>query len=89
MDHNRWVKRFLAGVARLPLLPRAMVVGAVSAGLVGAIVGLLVGLAAYPPTAAFAVFELGVPATVAGAVVGFLIGVIVLLVRLIRRRPAL
>ena len=36
--------------------------GASVAGLAGAMIGLLVGLAAYPPTAAFAVIELGVPA---------------------------
>ena len=50
-----------------PLLPRAIVVAVVIGGVAGATTGLLVGLAAYPPTAAFAVVELGVPAAIAGA----------------------
>ena len=65
----------------MPVLPRAIVIGASGAGLTGAMIGLLVGLAAYPPTAAFAVIELGVPATIAGAVGGLLTGSIIRIVR--------
>jgi hypothetical protein len=41
---------------------------------IGAIVGLIVGLIAYAPTAPFAVVELGLPGAVAGGVVGFIAG---------------
>jgi hypothetical protein len=58
----------------MPVLPRAVIIGATIAGLVGAIVGLFIGLAAYPPTAFFAVIEIGLPAAFAGAVVGLAVG---------------
>jgi hypothetical protein len=45
-------------------------VGAGSAGLVGAIAGLIVGLFVYAPTAWFAAIEIGLPAAVVGALVG-------------------
>ena len=69
----------------MPVLPRAIVIGASGAGLIGAMIGLLVGLAAYPPTAAFAVIELGVPATIAGALAGLLTGSIIRIIRRIGR----
>jgi hypothetical protein len=56
-----------------------------SAGVIGAIAGLVVGLLAYPPTALFAVFELGVPATIAGGLVGFVAALIVMAGRRIMR----
>lgn len=49
-------------------------VGAMLAGGIGAIAGLVIGLHVRAATAWFAVFELGVPATAAGAVVGFVSG---------------
>jgi hypothetical protein len=80
-------------VARLPvellgdvLLPvRWTVLGAASLGVIGAIVGLIVGLLAYPPTACFAVLELGVPAATAGAVAGLFAALIVTAGRRIMR----
>jgi hypothetical protein len=54
-------------------------------GVIGAIVGLVVGLVAYPPTAWFAVFELGVPAAIAGGVVGLVAALIVAAGRRIKR----
>ena len=72
-------------VAALPLLPRAVVIGASSAVVVGGIVGLIVGLHTYAPTAPFAVVELGLPATIVGAIVGLAIGSMVLAVRRIAR----
>jgi hypothetical protein len=45
-------------------------VGAASAGAVGGLVGLIIGLHAYAATAWFAVFELGVPSAIAGGFVG-------------------
>ena len=49
---------------------RWAVIGAVVAGVVGCVAGLLVGLAVHPPTAWFAVFELGIPASALGALIG-------------------
>jgi hypothetical protein len=67
-----------------PWPARWAIVGGTSAGVIGAIVGLIVGLA-YPPTAWFAVFELGVPATIAGGLVGFFAALIVMAGRRITR----
>ena len=50
--------------------------GAVVAGLLGAVVGLVVGLRVHPATAWFAVFEIGVPAAIVGAVLGAAAGAI-------------
>jgi hypothetical protein len=66
---------------RLPVLTRSFVVGAVSTGAAGCVAGLTIGLLVYPPTAWFAVFELGIPAAVAGGIVGLLSGSVVLAVR--------
>jgi hypothetical protein len=70
----------------LPPSARWAIVGAASAGLIGAIIGLVVGLFAYAPTAWFALFELGVPAAIAGGLVGLLAGLIVTAARRIKRR---
>jgi hypothetical protein len=61
----------------LPLVPRSAAVGAVSLGVVGAIVGLVVGLMVHPATAWFATLELGIPAALLGGLVGLAIGTIV------------
>ena len=47
--------------------------------------GLVLGLIAYPATAWFAVFEVGIPAGVVGAVVGALVGIVVVIFRRVRR----
>jgi hypothetical protein len=52
------------------------VVGSATLGILGAVVGLVLGLSAYPPTAWAAVFEVGAPAALLGAVVGALVGVV-------------
>ena len=54
-------------------LARFVVFTAAGSGIVGAIVGLVIGLT-YPPTAAIAVIELGLPSAVAGAFIGVLLG---------------
>jgi hypothetical protein len=56
---------------------RWAVVAAVSLGLVGGLVGLVVGLRVYPPTAWFAVIEVGVPAALVGGLIGFASGALV------------
>jgi prolipoprotein diacylglyceryltransferase len=60
-----------------PLFLRWAAIGAVLAGLLGGVVGLVVGLWAYPPTAWFAIFEAGIPASILGGLVGLAIGAIV------------
>jgi hypothetical protein len=63
-------------VAAMPVMTQFAVVGSAAAFLLGALIGLVVGLFAYPPTAWFALFELGVPAGILGAVIGALVGFI-------------
>jgi hypothetical protein len=58
--------------------------GAICAGALGAIVGLVVGLFAYAPTAWAAMFEVGVPAFVLGALVGAISGAATTALRRIR-----
>jgi hypothetical protein len=66
----RGIRGALSALSRLPILTRCAVAGAVGAGLVGGVVGLVIGLFTYAPTAAVAVFELGVPAAILGGLVG-------------------
>jgi ABC-type uncharacterized transport system permease subunit len=81
---RRWIAAS-ATQSAAPLLARWIVVGATSAGVIGAIVGMVVGLRTYPPTAWFAVFELGIPATIAGGLVGFVAALVVMAGRRIMR----
>jgi hypothetical protein len=59
-----------------PLISRWVIVGAASASIIGGIVGLLVGLSVYAPTAWFAVFELGLPAGIVGGLIGLVAALI-------------
>lgn len=68
-------------VARLPLFVRVGLWSAVVLGFAGAICGLLIGLAGYPPTAWAAALELGIPAAVLGAILGLVTGAIAQKVR--------
>ena len=61
----------------LPQVARWGTVGAASAGVVGAIIGLIVGLHIYAPTAPFAAAELGLPAAIVGGVLGLVSGMFV------------
>ncbi len=76
-----------SGFVELPLLRRWAVGGATLAGFFGAVAGLVVGLFVHPPTAWFAVFELGIPAALAGGVIGLVGGLMVQAWFRIRRRP--
>ncbi|MFZ2056630.1 MAG: hypothetical protein WAV54_04395 [Acidimicrobiales bacterium] len=62
----------------LPLPGRCAVVGAASVGMIGAVVGLVIGLIVYAPTALFAVVELGLPAAIVGGLIGLSTGVVVI-----------
>lgn len=61
----------------MPLPARALLVGFLAGGALGALVGLVVGLRVYPPTAWAAVIEVALPSALAGAVLGFLGGAFV------------
>ncbi len=65
----------------LPLPVRYAFLWAVVLGLVGGVVGLLLGLTAYPPTAWAAVIEVGAPAGFLGALLGLIAGTVVTLLR--------
>jgi hypothetical protein len=55
------------------------------AGALGAGGGLVIGLLAYPPTAWFAVFELGAPCALVGAVAGAVAATVTTIYRRSRR----
>jgi len=60
----------------LPLPVRWTVVGATAGVLFGCVLGLVVGLVVHWQTAWFAVFELGVPASILGGLLGLACGAI-------------
>jgi len=64
-------------LASIPIVPRFAIVVSAAAFLLGALAGLIIGLIAYPPTAWFAVLELGIPAGLIGAGIGALAGLVV------------
>ena len=70
--------------AELPLLLRFAVVGGLALGALGCVIGLVVGVNVYPPTAWAATLEVGIPSTLLGAVLGLVAGSVRLLVL---RRP--
>jgi hypothetical protein len=79
------VKAFAVWMRGMPMLARWVTVAALFAGVAGGIVGLVVGLFAYAPTAPFAAVELGFPATFVGGVVGLVVGMIMTTALRIRR----
>jgi RimJ/RimL family protein N-acetyltransferase len=60
----------------LPAPRRGALVGAVVLGACGAVVGLVIGLQTYAPTAWAAALEVGIPAALVGAALGLLVGVV-------------
>jgi|1186.fasta_scaffold307405_1 hypothetical protein len=68
-------------LASLPVPLRYAVKVAVVLGLLGGAIGLVVGLQTYLPTAWAAMFEVGLPATLAGATIGGIAGSVVQLKR--------
>jgi hypothetical protein len=59
---------------------------ALACGVLGAIIGLVIGLVVHPPTAWAAALELGLPAAVIGVVLGLLVAAARGLDRRMRRR---
>ena len=57
----------------LPPVLAAVLIGAVLLGGIGGAVGLVLGLLAHPPTAWFAVLEVGVPAAALGSLFGLIV----------------
>lgn len=74
-----------AALAQLPVVRRFVVAGTLLGGSVGGLIGLIVGLRVYPPTAWFAIFELGIPAAVVGAALGLAAGLSVQRLRRLQR----
>jgi ABC-type uncharacterized transport system permease subunit len=75
------VQSVWAVLSDMPVPTRFAVIGALVLGTAGGIAGLILGLLAYPPTAWFAVAELGVPAALLGGLAGFVVGFLVQAVR--------
>jgi hypothetical protein len=71
---------FLKPSQNLPKPLSYALVGAMWCGLLGGVVGLLIGLSVYPPTAWFAVLEIGIPSALLGFVAGLLVGAAMLFV---------
>lgn len=63
-------------MSETPLPLRHVIAGGVLLGVIGAAVGLIVGVVVYVPTAWFAMFELGVPAAVFGGTLGLVSGIV-------------
>ena len=70
------------------IVARCAAIGAIAGSAIGSVAGLVIGLIAYPPTAFFAIFEAGIPATIVGTALGLIVGAVAVLVRRIRRGPA-
>lgn len=77
----------LTSIRGLPRARRFALSGAVAAGSVGALAGLIIGVGVHPATAWFAVVELGVPAALTGGLVGLIAGAAANLLTRVRRRP--
>jgi hypothetical protein len=71
-----WVAFANVGAEYRRVIGRAMAACAVGGTAVGGLVGLVIGVHAYPPTAPFAVVEAGVFGGMIGVVLGFWVGLI-------------
>jgi hypothetical protein len=78
--------RLRAALRQVPSPSTGLLLGCVVFGAVGAVIGLMVGLRAYPPTAWFAALEIGVPAGTVGGLLGWFLCLIPLVPRSDRAR---
>jgi len=65
------------GLVELPLPLRYALLGGMALGAVGCVVGLVVGLRVFAPTAWAATLEVGLPSAAVGAVLGLVVGAVV------------
>jgi len=75
--HSPRMEQLLRVLRELPAPLRHALIGAVSLGVPGAMVGLVIGLRAYVPTAWAATLEVGLPAALLGALLGLVVGSLV------------
>lgn len=75
--HSHRMEQLLRVLRELPVPLRHAVVGPVVLGVPGAIVGLVIGLRTYVPTARAAILEVGLPAAFLGALLGPVVGSLV------------
>ena len=71
---DRWPRSPIIPSSLAAVIGRAMAAWAVGGTGVGGLIGLVVGVFAYPPTAPFAVIEAGVFGGISGVVLGFCAG---------------
>ena len=69
-----------AAIVELPLPLRFAVLGGLALGALGCVIGFVIGLNAYAPTAWAATVELGMPSALLGAIIGVAAGSVRLLV---------
>ncbi|WP_017935903.1 hypothetical protein [Nocardioides sp. Iso805N] len=74
---GRIAREIMEPFNELPLAPRHALIGAAALGTLGGIVGLVIGLHVYAPTAAVAILEVGMPAALTGGLLGLLSGSLV------------
>jgi hypothetical protein len=72
----------------VPLPMRHVLGGVILLGVVGCFAGLTIGLIVYPPTAWFALFELGIPAGLVGGLLGLVSGLVTMGLRAVRSSRA-
>ena len=65
----------------MSILVRSVLIGTALFGTAGAVIGLVLGLRAYVPTAWAAVIEVGLPGALLGALLGLITGGIATLAR--------
>ena len=80
------VQQRLADFRLMPMPGRWAAGGATCLGIAGAVTGLVIGLIVHPPTAPFAMIELGLPSTIVGGVIGLVAGMIMMALRHLWRR---
>jgi hypothetical protein len=68
-----------AAIVELPLLLRFAVLGGLALGALGGVIGLVIGVNFYAPTAWAATFELGIPSALLGTILGLAAGTVRLL----------
>jgi MFS family permease len=82
-----WISSTWHELSEVPVPLRYALFGGAAGGALGGVVGLVIGLLVHPPTAWFAIFEVGLPAAVLGFLLGLVVGSVTHLVSRRRGRP--